>query len=182
MVLEFTFVFFLFVCLFFLSLAIVHLLSILLVYQDLLLLLPLRIWTSSWFQTEMTTGHSGHWECLQARWGDLPVRFSQQKKSCVFVVDWFPNRISRMPILSPNVLHSEASSLSCYLTVCSHDFFTVHTQWRRKRTSSLVCFPAQSLQSCLTLRPHGPQPARLFCPWDSPGKSTGVGCHFLLQW
>ena len=99
----------------------------------------------------MTTGHSGHWECLQARWGDLPVRFSQQKKSCVFVVDWFPNRISRMPILSPNVLHSEASSLSCYLTVCSHDFFTVHTQWRRKRTSSLVCFPAQSLQSCPTL-------------------------------
>jgi len=23
--------------------------------------------------------------------------------------------------------------------------------------------------------------ARLFCPWDSPGKNTGVGCHFLLQ-
>ena len=25
------------------------------------------------------------------------------------------------------------------------------------------------------------QPARLFCPWDFPGKNTGVGCHFLLQ-
>ena len=25
------------------------------------------------------------------------------------------------------------------------------------------------------------QPARLLCPWDSPGKNTGVGCHFLLQ-
>ena len=24
-------------------------------------------------------------------------------------------------------------------------------------------------------------PARLLCPWDSPGKHTGVGCHFLLQ-
>ena len=24
-------------------------------------------------------------------------------------------------------------------------------------------------------------PARLFCPWGSPGKKTGVGCHFLLQ-
>ena len=23
--------------------------------------------------------------------------------------------------------------------------------------------------------------ARLLCPWDSPGKNTGVGCHFLLQ-
>ena len=25
------------------------------------------------------------------------------------------------------------------------------------------------------------QPTRLACPWDSPGKNTGVGCHFLLQ-
>jgi len=32
-----------------------------------------------------------------------------------------------------------------------------------------------------SVRPHGPQPTRLFHPWDSPGKNTGVGCHFLLQ-
>ena len=32
-----------------------------------------------------------------------------------------------------------------------------------------------------SLRCHGLQPARLLCPWDFPGKSTGVGCHFLLQ-
>ena len=30
-------------------------------------------------------------------------------------------------------------------------------------------------------RPHRRQPARLPRPWDSPGKNTGVGCHFLLQ-
>ena len=30
------------------------------------------------------------------------------------------------------------------------------------------------------LRPHGLQPTRLLCPWDCPGKSTGVGCHRLL--
>ena len=40
---------------------------------------------------------------------------------------------------------------------------------------------AKSLQSCLTLRPHRRQPIRLPRPWDSPGKNTGVGCHFLLQ-
>ena len=28
--------------------------------------------------------------------------------------------------------------------------------------------------------PHGLQPSRLLCPWDFPGKSTGVGCHRLL--
>ena len=31
------------------------------------------------------------------------------------------------------------------------------------------------------MRPQRWQPTRLFCPWDSPGKNTGVGCHFLLQ-
>ena len=32
-----------------------------------------------------------------------------------------------------------------------------------------------------TWRPHGLQPTRLLCPWDFPGKSTGVGCHYRLQ-
>ena len=32
-----------------------------------------------------------------------------------------------------------------------------------------------------SVRPHRRQPIRLHHPWDSPGKSTGVGCHFLLQ-
>ena len=32
-----------------------------------------------------------------------------------------------------------------------------------------------------SLQPHGLQPTRFLCPWDSPGKKTGMGCHFLLQ-
>ena len=32
-----------------------------------------------------------------------------------------------------------------------------------------------------SVRLHGREPTRLPCPWDSPGKNTGVGCHFLLQ-
>ena len=32
-----------------------------------------------------------------------------------------------------------------------------------------------------SVRPHRQQPMRLPCPWDSPGKNTAVGCHFLLQ-
>ena len=32
-----------------------------------------------------------------------------------------------------------------------------------------------------SLRPYGLWPARLLCPWNSPGKNTRVGCHFLLQ-
>ena len=32
-----------------------------------------------------------------------------------------------------------------------------------------------------SVQPHRRQPTRLPCPWDSQGKRTGVGCHFLLQ-
>ena len=33
----------------------------------------------------------------------------------------------------------------------------------------------------VSFRPHGLKPARLFCPWNSPGKNAGVCCHSLLQ-
>ena len=44
------------------------------------------------------------------------------------------------------------------------------------------------LCSCLVVKlppallwPHGLQPTRLLCPWNFPGKNTGLGCRFLLQ-
>ena len=41
---------------------------------------------------------------------------------------------------------------------------------------------AKSLHWCPTfVRPHRRQPTRLPHRWDSPGRNTGVGCHFLLQ-
>ena len=47
---------------------------------------------------------------------------------------------------------------------------------------SLEAAAAKSLQSCLTLcKPIDCSPPGLPCPWDSPGKNTGVGRHFLLQ-
>ena len=42
---------------------------------------------------------------------------------------------------------------------------------------------AKSLQLCPTLcDPTDGSPPGSGCPWDSPGKNTGVGCHFLLQY
>ena len=41
---------------------------------------------------------------------------------------------------------------------------------------------AKLCQSCTdSVQPQSWQPTRLLHPWDSPGKNTGVGCHFLLQ-
>ena len=44
----------------------------------------------------------------------------------------------------------------------------------------LGCCQVASVVS-YSVRPHRWQPTRLPRPWDSPGKNTGVGCHFLLQ-
>ena len=52
----------------------------------------------------------------------------------------------------------------------------------RKAEIRIVAAAAKSLQVVSdSVRPHRRQPTRLPPPWDSPGKNTGVGCHFLLQ-
>ena len=53
------------------------------------------------------------------------------------------------------------------------------TWWCPKRPSEWVCSVVLGVSD--SWRPHGLQPARLLCPWDSPGKSTGVGCQVPLQ-
>ena len=64
-------------------------------------------------------------------------------------------------------MHSREEK-SVYLTLATYQVLTV---------SVSVC-----AQSCLTLcDPMDCSPARLLCPWGSPGKNTGVGCHFLLH-
>ena len=50
--------------------------------------------------------------------------------------------------------------------------YPMHESEKWKRSRSVVSDPQQ---------PHGLQPVRLLRPWDFPGKSTGVGCHCLLQ-
>ena len=51
----------------------------------------------------------------------------------------------------------------------------------RHSSRGCVCMCAKSLQSYLPLQPHGLYPPRLLCPWNFPGKNTGVGRHALLQ-
>ena len=43
------------------------------------------------------------------------------------------------------------------------------------------CVLSHKVVSSHSLQPHGLKPTRLLCPWNSPGKNTGVGSHFLLQ-
>ena len=53
-------------------------------------------------------------------------------------------------------------------------------QWKHRVLTTSCCCSVASVVSD-SVRPHRWQPTRLPRPWDSPGKNTGVGCHFLLQ-
>ena len=44
-----------------------------------------------------------------------------------------------------------------------------------------VCMCVSHSVMSYSLQPHGLKPARLLCPWDPPGQSTGVGSHSLFQ-
>ena len=59
------------------------------------------------------------------------------------------------------------------------------TDWGKgdgsQRLTSLILPAAAASVMSNSVRPHRQQPTWLRCPWDSPGKNTGVGCHFLLQ-
>ena len=63
-----------------------------------------------------------------------------------------------------------------------HDIHKFLYCWQRM---FLAFFPNSAKWSRLvvsdSLSLHGLSPTRLLRPWDFPGKSTGVGCHFLLQ-
>ena len=58
--------------------------------------------------------------------------------------------------------------------------FATGEEWRNSSRKNEERKKNEVTQSCPT--PCDPmEPSRLLCPWDFPGKSTGVGCHFLLQ-
>ena len=51
----------------------------------------------------------------------------------------------------------------------------VQTAWKYGKNQKVKSVSRSVMSD--SLRPFGLQPARLLCPWDSPGKNTGVGCH-----
>ena len=86
--------------------------------------------------------------------------------------------LTHFPVLIPRL---SLEPLGCACRFCA----VIITSGRDTGKRGLLS-PAE-LSSCLrsvmsdSLQPHGLQHTRLLCPWDFPGKNTGVDCHFLLQ-
>ena len=87
---------------------------------------------------------------------------------------------SRVLIFSSYAFPSEHISVyfSFCVTIIQHFRSLVLFIW--KADCCCYCCQAASVMPD-SVRPHRRQPTRLPRPWDSPGKNTGVGCHFLLQ-
>ena len=95
----------------------------------------------------------------QEHWGGLPfpspVHESEMWKwSCSVVFDW--------------VICGDLDGPRVY-----------HTEWSKSEKNLQISYINTRMWDFLW--PHEQQPARPLCPWDSPGKRTGVGSHFLLQ-
>ena len=100
-------------------------------------------------------------------WDEKKYIYSVSRNLCYFKVEGMTSKIIF------EYYQCKGESKHKYETL-SHIFID-----RNCRQTSLA---AKSLQSCPTLvQHHRRQPTRLPCPWDSPGKNTGGGCHFLLQ-
>ena len=73
-------------------------------------------------------------------------------------------------------------SLTWYMTSCT---LYISTQEKSSNFPSVKYrYESESVSRSVvsdSLHPHRLEPTRLLCPWDSPGKNTGVGCHSLLQ-
>ena len=98
------------------------------------------------------------------------------------------------PLSARLPLDAEQSSLCYTVGPCWLSILNIAVCTSPSQTPYLFLYPspyslcsaaaaAKSLQSCPTLCDPIDvwQPTRLPCPWDSPGKNTGMGCHFLLQ-
>ena len=89
------------------------------------------------------------------------------------------------------LLHWQAGSLALQAPRFGGHLGLLYTKWGHRGRNGgrpardlRSCAPGGGAlvpQSCLTLVTPWPVTCRLLCPWDSPGKNTGVGCHSLLQ-
>ena len=110
--------------------------------------------------------------------GKKPVLFLQQLS--------FPEQEDQRHIIISFILEGSEAQKEYFTEIGTAQVFFLMSLERVKSEvyfvfPSAVCLPAKSLQLCPTLQSYGQQPARFLCPWDSPGRNTGEGCHALLQ-
>ena len=159
------------------------------------------LWTVAWqAPLSMEFSRQEYWSELRfPPPGDLPHPGIEPEISCISGIGrqilshcttWKPSPNPHIPLkysrISTVVSYQDLEGIFGFIQICLEPtddlnwFLVFFFCWYSVNTTAAAT-AAKSLQSCPSLQPHGRQPTRLPCPWDSPGKNTAVGCHFLLQ-
>ena len=110
----------------------------------------------------------------------LPWWLSGKESTCQFRRCEFGSWVRKIPwrraqqptlVSLPGESHGQKSLVGYSPSGCKR-------KWQNLATATTTAVASVVSDS---VRPHRWQPTRLPRPWDSPGKNTGVGCHFLLQ-
>ena len=124
-------------------------------------------------------------ECLPTDWTEV-----EDKDACNGIEG---NWLNRTGFTLKKDQHKKKLNYLSSLPQCFNTFLLKETSvtyhasnlLKKRKKKFIFCFAAaaaKSLQSCPTLcDPIDGSPPGFPCPWDSPGKNIGVGCHFLLQ-
>ena len=89
---------------------------------------------------------------------------------------------SVLPCPPPGDLpHSGTEPMSLMFPALAGRFLTTSANWELLEKCCCWCCCWVASVGFNSVRPHRWQPTRLPSPWDSPGKNTGVVCHFLLS-
>ena len=118
-----------------------------------------------------------------ANTSDSSVQFNSVTQLCLTLCDPMDCRTPDLP-----VHHQLPEFIQTHVHWVSDAIQPSHSLSSPSPLALNLHLPKMALLSCKvasavsnSVRPHRWQPTRLPRPWDSPGKKTGVGCHFLLQ-
>ena len=91
---------------------------------------------------------------------------------------WIPLQSKGLSRVSPAPQFKTINSSALSFLYCP-TLTSICDYWKNHSFDCCCCYVASVVSD--SVWPHRRQPTRLPCPWDSPGKNTGVGCYFFLQ-
>ena len=123
-----------------------------------------------------------YFTALQRHSSNQFVRTSSAGNTVPHLSGWLSPKSLQITNVSEDIEKKKPSySVGGDVNWCSHCEQLYGDSLKCKNNYHALC--AKSLQLCLALCSSVDcrEPGRLLCPWESPGKNTGVGCHVLLQ-
>ena len=104
-----------------------------------------------------------------------PLSYGNVNRQTVFPLGTWPLRAKPALLILPGC---RGCNLRVRISLGAEQETTLGFPSKMRFNKGVLCCAQSGPTLC---DPHGLQPVRLLCPWDFPGKNTGVGCHFFSR-